>query len=55
MSGFKECGAEGMVDDVKDGNNQNLPVDNRGGYWYTFVDKVGSTVTPGRRGATPSP
>src|SRR5689334_2975416 len=35
-TGFKECTAEGLIDDGEDGNNQNLPNDNRGGYWYTF-------------------
>jgi endoglucanase len=51
---FKECGPEGMLDDGEDGNNQSLPVGNRGGYWYTFVDKAGSTVTPmaGEQGGT---
>ena len=53
-SAFKDCGPEGMIDDGEDGNNQSLPVSNRGGYWYTFVDKVGSTVTPmaGEQGGT---
>jgi endoglucanase len=53
-SAFKDCGPEGMVDDGEDGNNQNMPVANRGGYWYTFVDKAGSTVTPmaGEQGGT---
>ena len=41
-SAFKDCGPEGMIDDGEDGNNQNLPVENRGGYWYTFIDKTGS-------------
>ena len=51
---FKECGPDGIVDDGEDGNNQNMPVGGRGGYWYTFVDKVGSTVTPmaGEQGGT---
>jgi endoglucanase len=52
---FKDCGAEGMIDDGEDGNNQNLPVENRGGYWYTFIDKTGATtVTPmaGEQGGT---
>jgi len=51
---FKDCGAEGMLDDGEDGNNQTLPAGNRGGYWYTFVDKAGSTVTPmaGEQGGT---
>ena len=45
-TGFKECGAEGLIDDGEDGNNQNLPDDNRGGYWYTFRDKKGTTIEP---------
>jgi endoglucanase len=45
-TGFKECSAEGMIDDGEDGNNQNMPNDNRGGYWYTFRDKKGTTVEP---------
>jgi endoglucanase len=44
--GFKECGPMGMLDDGEDGNNQNLPNDNRGGYWYTFRDKKGTTIEP---------
>jgi len=55
--GMKECGATGQIDDFEDNNNQNNVVDNRGGYWYTFVDKVGSTVWPeaGEAGGTFSP
>src|SRR5262245_34671546 len=45
-SGYKECTAEGLIDDGEDGNNQNLPNENRGGYWYTFRDKKGTTVDP---------
>jgi endoglucanase len=54
-SAFKDCGPSGMIDDGEDGNNQNLPVENRGGYWYTFIDKTGATtVTPmaGEQGGT---
>src|SRR6186713_1250446 len=43
-TGLKECGPEGLIDDGEDGNNQNLPNDNRGGYWYTFRDKKGTTI-----------
>ena len=42
-TGLKECGQEGMLDDGEDGNNQNMPEGNRGGYWYTFRDKKGTT------------
>ena len=45
-TGLKECGPEGLIDDGEDGNNQNLPNDNRGGYWYTFRDKKGTTIEP---------
>ncbi len=56
-SGMKECGPTGQIDDFEDNNNQNNVVDNRGGYWYTFVDKVGSTVWPeaGEAGGTFTP
>src|SRR3569623_1347063 len=55
--GMKECGPAGQIDDFEDNNNQNNVVDNRGGYWYTFVDKVGSTVWPaaGAAGGTFTP
>jgi endoglucanase len=54
---MKECGPAGQIDDFEDNNNQNLVVDNRGGYWYTFVDKVGTTVWPeaGEAGGTFAP
>ncbi len=53
MAVGKDCGANGLIDDGEDGNNQNLPNDNRGGYWYTFKDKGTTTVepTPAKRGA----
>ena len=31
---------------MADGNNQILPDAGRGGYWYTYVDSAGSTITP---------
>ena len=45
------------IDDFEDNNNQNHVVDGRGGYWYTYVDKVGSTVWPeaGEAGGTFTP
>jgi endoglucanase len=54
---LKECGPTGQIDDFEDNNNQNMVVDNRGGYWYTFVDKAGSTVWPeaGEAGGTFTP
>lgn len=35
-----------LLDDLEDGNNQGLVVDNRGGYWFSFKDNAGSTLTP---------
>ena len=48
------CGADGLIDNGEDGNNQVLVRDGRAGYWYTFVDKQGSTVVPeaGENGGT---
>jgi endoglucanase len=45
-TGLKECGQPGMIDDGEDGNNQNMPEGNRGGYWYTFRDKKGTVIEP---------
>jgi endoglucanase len=42
----KSCGPEGVVDDGEDGNNQVSDNGGRGGYWYTFLDKVGSSIEP---------
>ncbi|HMJ50871.1 MAG TPA: carbohydrate binding domain-containing protein [Polyangiaceae bacterium] len=42
----KSCGPEGVIDDGEDGNNQVSDAGGRGGYWYTFLDKVGSSITP---------
>jgi endoglucanase len=54
---MKECGPSGQIDDFEDNNNQNLVIEGRGGYWYTFVDKAGSTVSPeaGEAGGTFAP
>ena len=35
-----------MISDGETGANQVNVIKGRGGYWYTFVDKEGSTVTP---------
>jgi endoglucanase len=51
---LKSCDASGLIDDGEDNDNQTANVGNRGGYWYTFVDKAGSTVSPtaGDQGGT---
>lgn len=36
----------GMISDGENSPNQVNPIKGRGGYWYTFLDKEGSTVTP---------
>lgn len=38
--------SECAIDDVADANNQIIVQDGRSGYWYTFVDSVGSTISP---------
>jgi len=50
----KACGGDGLLDDGEDVNNQIAVQKGRGGYWYTFVDKAGSTITPaaGEAGGT---
>lgn len=44
----------GMISDGENSPNQTNVVKGRGGYWYTFVDKAGSSVTPmaGEQGGT---
>jgi hypothetical protein len=51
---YKECGPDGVIDDFEDNNNQINVVGDRGGYWYTYADKEGSTVWPeqGDKGGT---
>jgi endoglucanase len=44
-AGAATC-ANVVIDDLEDGDNRSLVVDNRGGYWYTYKDKEGSTVDP---------
>jgi endoglucanase len=51
----RPCGREAMICDAEDNNNQVIVQDGRSGYWYTFVDDVGSTVQPqaGAKGGGP--
>jgi endoglucanase len=46
----KDCPQDFVVDDTEDNNNQVLIQKGRNGYWYTFVDKAGSTITPPSQG-----
>jgi hypothetical protein len=45
-SGAKKCGLDGLIDDIEDNNSMISNVKGRGGYWFTFADKVGSNITP---------
>jgi len=43
----KECPATFTIDDMEDHQKNQVIVQNgRNGYWYTFLDKQGSTVSP---------
>jgi endoglucanase len=50
----RACPKDGVVDDGEDGNNQVIVQKGRSGYWYTFVDKAGSSILPtaGDQGGT---
>jgi len=52
-SGAKSC-PDGMVDDCEDGDHKVSETAGRGGYWYTYADKAGTTITPptGESGGT---
>jgi endoglucanase len=44
----------GLISDGENNSNQIADIENRGGYWYTFVDEAGSSVVPeaGKNGGT---
>ncbi len=42
----KDCPADFTIDDAEDNNNQVIVQKGRKGFWYTFVDKAGSTLSP---------
>jgi hypothetical protein len=44
------CEKRAMIDDGEDRDDQILVREGRGGYIYTFVDKVGSTMSPPETG-----
>ena len=50
----RHCPAEYTIDDGEDGNHQVSAQKGRNGYWYTFADDVGTTITPtaGAKGGT---
>jgi endoglucanase len=42
---FSECPG-GLVEDGEDGDGQTIKHEGRGGYWFTFADALGSTISP---------
>jgi len=44
-AGAASCG-QPLLEDLEDGDARSLVVDGRGGYWFTFKDEMGSTVSP---------
>jgi endoglucanase len=40
------CPASALIDNGEDNNNQVMVQDGRSGYWYTFVDHEGTTISP---------
>jgi endoglucanase len=51
---YRDCGPDGLIDDLEDNNTQISVFDDRGGYWYTYADKAGSNIFPeqGDKGGT---
>jgi endoglucanase len=45
-----KCAPEFTIDDAEDNNNQILSQKGRGGYWYTYADKLGTRVVPAAGG-----
>lgn len=35
-----------QLDDLEDGDNRSPSIDGRGGYWFTFKDSTGTTLSP---------
>ena len=54
---YRDCGPDGLIDDLEDNNNQISVIEDRGGYWYTYADQAGSTIWPeqGDKGGTFTP
>jgi endoglucanase len=46
--------SEGLIADGENNSNQIADIKNRGGYWYTFSDDLGTSVVPetGKNGGT---
>jgi hypothetical protein len=46
QANLKSCGPDGLIDDGEDNNNRIATLSGRGGYWYTYTDKLNSTIAP---------
>lgn len=46
MVSDKACPHDYAIDDAEDNNNQIIAQKGRNGYWYTFGDKAGTTISP---------
>ena len=42
----KACGEDFVIDDCEDNDNQVSHKGGRNGYWYTYADKQGTTISP---------
>ena len=42
---MKPC-ENGVIDDLEDNDNKVEPLENRSGYWFTYVDALGTTLSP---------
>jgi endoglucanase len=42
----RPCGKDAVIDNAEDGDGKILQNEGRGGKWYTYADKAGSTIEP---------
>src|SRR5260221_14467436 len=42
----RACGKDAVIEDGEDGDNRIAVQGGRGGYWYTSIDEVGTTMEP---------
>jgi hypothetical protein len=42
---MKPC-ENGLIDDLEDNDNKVEPLENRSGYWFSYVDSAGSSLQP---------
>jgi endoglucanase len=49
---MKPC-TNGLIDDLEDNDNRIEPLENRSGYWFSYVDSQGTTLSPSPFSMTP--